>query len=70
MGGREEGEYTSERAGGVELAAAAAVRRLHGSNDSNDYELVTSPRCEIVNSDVRHGKNSHKFVLQWEPLIN
>ena len=50
MGGREEGEYTSERAGGVELAAAAAVRRLHGSNDSNDYELVTSPRCEIVNS--------------------
>ena len=36
----------------MELAAAAAVRRLHGSNDSNDYELVTSPRCEIVNSDV------------------
>ena len=43
----------SERAGGVELAAAAAVRRLHGSNDSNDYEFVTSPRCEIVNSDVK-----------------
>ena len=53
MGGKRVNIRASERAGGVELAAAAAVRRLHGSNDSNDYEFVTSPRCEIVNSDVK-----------------
>ena len=50
MGGREEGEYTSERAGGVELAAAAAVRRLHGSNDTNDYELLLGNQSQMRNS--------------------
>ena len=39
------GKRVHIRASGAELAAAAAVRSLHGSNDN----FVTSLRCEIVN---------------------